>query len=213
LTSTEIRQPLGEALSAEVSIQPGVGLLRLRALPESANLVEGTIHYTEGEQWEQSLAASGPTAIYTLDTNLRNWGPVLGSPALDRGWEVGLSPAPSLDLRVELGAGEHDLDLSDLSLGEFMVFLGVGRTKVVLPAAGRYEGSVDGAVGVTEVVVPEGLGVRVEFDTGLTGRTLPDGWQQEDGDVYVSPGYGTAVDRVELRVKQAVGYVTVRLAE
>ena len=39
----EVRQALGEAARAEVVIEPGVGALYIEALPESANLVEGTI--------------------------------------------------------------------------------------------------------------------------------------------------------------------------
>ncbi|NIV39272.1 MAG: hypothetical protein GWN58_60635, partial [Anaerolineae bacterium] len=45
----EIRQPLGDATRAEVSIDPGVGSLQLGAASESANLVEGTIHKSRNE--------------------------------------------------------------------------------------------------------------------------------------------------------------------
>jgi hypothetical protein len=51
--------------------------------------------------------------------------------------------------------------------------------------------------------------VRVRVDTGLAGRQLPDGYHRA-GDVYTSPGYAGAEDRIDLEVSQAIGIVSIR---
>jgi len=87
--------------------------------------------------------------------------------------------------------------------------MGVGRTTVTLPEEGRFYATIEGAIGETVVVIPAGMAARIHVDTGLTVRDLPDSYQQR-GDVYTSPGYASADDRVDLEVDQAIGKVTIR---
>jgi hypothetical protein len=213
LTTTEISQPLGSAERANISIRPGVGHLRLAALPESANLVEGTVQRSKGEELEQDLSVSGSTATFTLHTERTNWGPFDGHAMLEREWDLGLSPAPVIHLTADLGVGAHDLDLSGLSLGELAVDLGLGQTKVILPATGGFTGKLDCGLGNTEIVVPEGLGLRVRMDTGLTARNVPSDWERHGDDLYVSPDYDTAEYRAEISIDHALGAVTIRVGE
>jgi hypothetical protein len=70
---------------------------------------------------------------------------------------------------------------------------------------------VDGAIGQTIVVIPAGLAARVRVDAALAGSDVPDSYQQQ-GDVYVSPGYADAENRVDLEVGQAIGSVVIRRA-
>jgi hypothetical protein len=51
--------------------------------------------------------------------------------------------------------------------------------------------------------------VRVQVDTGLAGRQLPAGYRRAE-DVYTSPGYAGADDRIDLEVSQAIGNVSIR---
>jgi len=43
--------------------------------------------------------------------------------------------------------------------------------------------------------------VRIRVDTGLAASQLPAGYQRRD-DIYTSPGYATAENRVDLEVSQ-----------
>jgi hypothetical protein len=61
------------------------------------------------------------------------------------------------------------------------------------------------------VVIPAGMAARVRVDTGLAVSDLPNSYQQRD-DVYTSPGYASADDRVDLEVDQAIGKITIRQA-
>jgi len=87
--------------------------------------------------------------------------------------------------------------------------MGIGQTTVTLPDEGRFQAEIEGAIGQTIVVIPAGLAARIHVDTGLAGRQLPDEYQRH-GDVYTSPGYESADNRVDLQVSQAIGNVTIR---
>ncbi|MFN2290260.1 MAG: LiaI-LiaF-like domain-containing protein [Anaerolineae bacterium] len=208
-TTEQIRQPLGEATRAQVIIDPGVGVLQVEALPEAANLVEGEVHLTSGERIEQDFSVIGGQATYELRTAERSFGPFNWSWSDRRVWDLGFSPRPTLALEADLGAGEAILDLTSLTVSNLRVDVGLGRLEITLPAEGQLEGNLEGAIGQTLIIVPQGMAVRIQADTGLAGRDIPAGWQQ-DGDVISSPGYDTAENRTELQVGQAIGLLEVR---
>lgn len=205
----QIRQPLGEATRAEIIIDPAVGILQIEALPEAANLVEGEVHLASGERIEQDFSVTDSQAIYELRTAERSFGPFNWGWGDQRVWDLGFSPRPTLALEADLGAGEAIVDLTGLTVSDLRVDVGLGRLEITLPAEGQLEGNLEGAIGQTLIIVPEGMAVRIEADTGLAGRDIPAGWQQ-DGDVITSPGYDTAENRTKLQVGQAIGLLEVR---
>lgn len=204
----EIVQALDGATQAEVTIAPAVGTLRVEALPESANLVEGVVRLGSGERLGREFAVEDEMATFTL-RSVGNFVPFVGRWGDEWVWDLGLSPDVALELDVSLGAGQSDIDLTGLTVSNLDVSMGVGQITVVLPDEGRFEAEIENAVGNTVVVIPEGLEARIRFSTALVVRQLPDGYQHRD-DVYVSPGYESAENRVDLEVDQAIGSVTIR---
>lgn len=210
--SEQIRQPLGEATHARVGIDPGVGILRVDALPEAANLIEGEIYLAGEEKIEHNFSLAGSQATYELRTVQGSWGSFTWVWNDRRVWELGLSPGATLALEADLGAGEAVLDLTGLTLDDLQAEVGLGRLEITLPATGRFEGNVEGAIGQTVIIVPQGMAVRIQADTGLAGRDIPAGYQQ-DGDTITSPGYNTAENRADLQVSQAIGLLQVRAGD
>lgn len=212
LETTEIRQPLGDASRADVSINPGVGDLRLGSALESANLIEGTIRKGKNEEIQESLSQQGGSALYKLSTKLASWNAFPGAIDDSRLWELGLSPAAALSVDAEVGVGNAELDLAGLDLEKLSAEMGVGRIKVVLPAEGQFAANLSQGVGIVEIIVPRGMAVRIKADTALAGRQLPDDLVKQE-EIYTSPGYATAADRVEIDVGVAIGMLTVRYQE
>jgi hypothetical protein len=212
LITEQIRQPLGDATRADVSIDPGVGTLRLEAASESANLVEGTVLLGKGEELQEDFSQQGDTATYTLGTKTTSWNAFPGGFDDARVWELGLSPGASLSLSTDMGVGDTDLDLTGLVMEELDAGTGMGRVKVVLPATGQFEAKLSQGIGVVEIVIPEGMAVRIETDTGLVVRQLPDDLVKQE-EIYTSPGYATAENRVEIDAGVAIGLLTVRYQE
>jgi hypothetical protein len=205
----EISQPLDGATRAEVVLGPAVGSLHVEALKETDHLVAGVIHPVTGERVSRDFEVVDDTAVFTLESHGEFVGPLLGSHGSTWGWDLGLSPNVPLDLRISLGVGQSDIDLTSLTVSDLKVDMGIGLTNLTLPNRGRLEARVDGAIGNTVIVIPRGMEARIQFDTGLAASRAPQGYRQQD-DVYVSPGYAGADNRVDLHISQAIGNVTVQ---
>jgi hypothetical protein len=209
--SEEIRQALDGATRAEVAIDPAVGGLHVDALEDGNDLVSGVIRPISGERVQRDFAVQGETATFSLrsEGSFGTSTPFGGGLSDRWSWDLGLNPGVPLALEVSLGVGESEVDLTGLQVSELDVSVGVGQTTVVLPREGRFQAKVDGAIGQTVIIVPAGMEVRVRVDTGLAGRQLPAGYRRAE-DVYTSPGYAGADDRVDLEVSQAIGNVSIR---
>ena len=72
----------------------------------------------------------------------------------------------------------------------------------------RLQAKVECGIGETVVVIPEGMEARIAVDTGLAGREIPPGYEGQD-DIYTSPGYEGAENRVDLEVRQAIGMLRI----
>jgi len=210
--TAQISQPLGDATRADVSINPAVGELRLKAAPEAANLVEGEIRHGTNEDIQESYSQEGDTATYNLSTSSGSWGTFAGGWDQSRAWELSLSPGASLALNADMAVGDNTLDLTGLTLEDLSAEMGVGLLKVTLPATGQFAAKVSQGVGVVEIIIPKGMAVRIKTDTALAGRQMPDDLVKDE-EVYSSPGYATAANRVEIEAGVAIGLLKVRYQE
>ena len=209
--SQQIRQPRDDATQAEIHIDPMLGVLRLDALPESADLVRGEILLEPDEEAQEEFENQGGRASYSLTAGDQSWAP-FGFWDSRRVWDLGLSPGATLDLNSSISLGQHDLDLTGLDLGNLQSSMALGWTEVILPAKGRFGAHVSGAMGGISIVIPEGMALRLNPGTAMVLRLLPDDFQEQGG-VYTSPGYAAAENRVDLEVDLAMGILNVRYAD
>lgn len=204
----EIAQALDGATRGEVVIAPAVGNLHVEALPESNNLVSGVVRPVSGERVRRDFAVQDETATFSLRSE-GAFTPFTPGWSGGQGWDLGLNSDVPLDVEISLGAGDADVDLTGLTVSDLDMSMGLGQTTVVLPDEGRFRARIDGAIGQTIVVIPAGLEARIRFDTALANRNVPAGFRRQD-DVYTTPGYASAEDRVDLEVGMAIGNVTIR---
>ncbi|MGC9347976.1 MAG: LiaI-LiaF-like domain-containing protein [Anaerolineae bacterium] len=203
--TVEISYPLDGAETAEILLGPGVGELTVRALSDSANLIEGAIHLRQNETLTRRYQ-SGESALVALEIegSHRYVGTGRGST-----WDLGLNSEVPLDLTTDIGVGEMTLDLSRLTLDEATVDFGVAQVEISLPREGDVEISVDGGIGTVVVHVPSDTGIRVRADAGLVTRDFPEGYNRE-GDVYTSQNYADAETRIDMTIGLGIGTITVR---
>lgn len=204
LVGEEISYGLNEATQAKVVIAPAVGGLRVEALSDSNNLVEGILG---GGEAKSEFNITGKTAYLALESAGTAVGPF---PDDDWSWELGLTPDIPLDLEVDLGVGQSKIDLTGLDISSLNVSMGIGQTRVTLPDEGNFNAKVDGGIGEIIVVIPEGMAAKVSLDTGLVVRRVPDGYDCHD-DVCTSPGYSEGADhKINLVVDLGIGDVVIR---
>ena len=207
LPSETIRQELQGAQRARLDLEPGAGGLRLSALSETGALLSGTVKPAVGQRVRDNLSRQGDMVTYTLQSR----GATISIPG-DRGrwnWVLGVTPAVPLDLKVAMGAGEMEVDLTGLNLSDLKIDMAVGSATVTLPAQGNFKGSVKSAIGEIVILVPSGMAVRIRADAGLSSVNVPPGYQNQDK-IYTSPGYDGAQNRVDLEVGQAIGSISVQ---
>ena len=207
----EIAEPLGEIREARVEIQFSGGDLTLGALHDSANLVEGQCQGPRGRGDPVIEEVDAQRDRLTLRSPHRDFFFVpFGGPVVDR-WDLALTTRVPLTLDVGIGAGRAQLDLEDLQVPELELSPGVGRTTVVFPRQGRTRASVNGGVGDLRLEIPRGVAARIEVDTGLVNLNVDrHRFPRAGEDLYMSEGYLSAEDRLDLQVDVGVGSVTIQ---
>lgn len=208
VTGMEIRQSLENVSQASLQLSPAVGELTIEALSGSNDLVAGTVPDVSGLAVREDYSVNAGTATYRLTNSGGQFVSWPGNTS-DWRWDLGLTTQVPLDLRVEMGAGSMQLDLTGLQLDGLNVSMGVGQITVQLPGGEDYQARLESAIGQLIVVVPADAGVRVISDAALTSVSVPTGYSQNN-DVYTSPNYATAGSQIELRVSQAIGRIEVR---
>jgi hypothetical protein len=208
-TSEEITQPLNGATRADVQIGFGMGNLRVGALSQSTQLVEGTLVLNPGEKVTRDFSLNGDTAVYHLKSQTLGGVPFSGWSGDDHEWDLRLNDGIPTKLQINTGVGTNNIDLSQLSITDLDVRGGVGRSLITMPARGSLQGRVEGGVGEVVVMVPSGMAARIRVNAGLGGVDVASKYQKQ-GDVYVSSGYDAAQNRLDLRVNGGVGRIIVQ---
>jgi len=202
----EISYPLDDVDEANVTMETAVGELRVSSLgPGSDNLMEGLVG-TQDVDLEREHSTVGSRATIRLVGSRSTGFPAFGDSSQE--WRLMLNPDVAIDLEAQLGVGQTILELGDLDVTDLEVAMAVGQTRVTLPR-NDLEGEIECAIGQVDISVPQDVGARISFDTGIVPRSLPGDYTCEE-DVCTSPGYEGAEHQVELSVDLAIGSVRVR---
>ncbi len=202
----EIREPRGDITAARVTLAPAVAQVNVKALTDSGNFVEGTAIHRPNERVTQSFTG-GSTARLSLKTS-GSAGVAMG-PGRRYAWDFSFHPDVTLDLNIDAGMGDINLDLRTLTLESVKVNAGMGSITIRLPETGEFDVNVDSGMGTVVIEVPAGMGVRLQTDAAIVGRTIPADYTQNNNR-YTSPNYDTAENRVNIQVDLGMGNITLR---
>jgi hypothetical protein len=198
--------PLGSAGRAYVKIEHGAGTLKLAGGAPADCLMVGRF----GGGLDYRTNQDGDTLEAKLSIASRSWflGPWSWGVGLN--WDVQLNNAVPLRLRVEAGASQTDLDLTDLKVTELKLSTGASATTVILPAhAGLTTAKIEAGAASVKVNVPGGVAARIRAKGGLASIDIDETRFPRFGDEYRSPDYDTAANKVEMRIETGVGSVRV----
>lgn len=201
---------LGGAERVVIELEIGIGKLSVRG--GSSALLDAEFTYNV-EEWAPTVDYSvkdgtGHLSITQPDAE--------GKSAPDKArneWKLSLSEEVPLELSIDMGVGNVQLDLGDLRLTDLSVDQGVGNVKINLVGVrtGDLTASVDGGVGAITVQVPSSIGVRVEADTGI-GSFSTHGLKKR-GNAYVNDAYGETESTITLSIDAGIGKITVETAD
>jgi len=201
---------LGDAERVVIEIEIGIG--KLNVTGGSAALLDAEFTYNVAE-WAPTIDYSVKNGTgYLSVTQPDAEGKSTPNKARNE-WRLSLSEDIPLELSIDMGVGNAQLDLSDVRLTDLSVDQGVGNVKINLDGVRTDDlsASVDGGVGEITVTVPSSIGVRVDADTGI-GSFSTHGLKKH-GDAYVNDAYGEAESTIRLSIDAGIGKITVETAD
>ena len=202
---------LGDIESVQVDIKMGIGELDVSG--GSANLMDAEFTYNI-EDWRPEVLFEQRGSRGELTVSQPE-GEINGIPDDDikYHWSVILYDDIPMDMDVDLGVGESNLNLSGLNLQSLVVDTGVGEATIDLTGAWEesFDVRINGGVGETTVYLPENVGLRLEADTGI-GSLVVNGLQKEgNSNVYTNAAYGESDVDITLDVSGGIGEITVQV--
>ena len=196
------------AQSVRAELRMGAGELNLTGGADA--LMEADFAYNVAD-WEPEVdyQVSGDTGELIVEQGSGEDIP-LGGEARNE-WDLRFNDDVPIDLNVQMGAGESDLDLDSLTLTGLDLQVGAGETTVDL--TGSYDrdiaATIEGGVGEATVQLPSEIGVRVNAEGGL-GQINAQGLQRE-GDAYVNDAYGDSDVTLDVDVRGGVGQINLEV--
>lgn len=242
----QIQEPLGDTTSAQLDLNLSVGRATVNALTDSSDLLTADLRYVGGVNY--SASGSQGQKYISLSTNsdgtqifdFLGFSFVGGENADQLRWNLGLTTAIPLDLRLHGGVGDATIDLTGVQLSKFGYNNGVGDTTITLPAGASYPFTLDGGVGSVTVNFAADTAITASINGGVGGMTLdvpnnavviltkngglgevhvPSDYQRVSGDnnridsagVWQSPNYSSSADNlITIDYEGGVGELTLR---
>lgn len=202
----------GDVTAVDVEINMGVGQLRVDGGADTLLDAEFTYNIAEWAP-EVNYAASGSTGNLTVNQpeyNIEDGG--VPSDDVRYEWDLRFGGDKPLDMVVNLGVGDSELDFSGLNLSALDVNTGVGSVVIDLSGdwAEPFDVTIEGGVGETTVYLPSDAGVRVTATTGI-GDLDVFGLTQ-NGDVYTNAAAEDGVV-VDLEITGGIGQIRLEMRE
>jgi hypothetical protein len=207
--------PLGEAESATVAVIFGAGEMEIEA-GSSDQLFSGHFRYNV-ERWAPAVTYGDNTLTIKQGGTEEDWGIPTGN--VHNEWKLELSPEIPLEMDVEIGAGDGELDLTELQLTELNLDLGAGDFKMRFDEPNKAQMSLltlDAGASKLEVI---GIGhagpERVRIQGGVGDITLDfSGAWPHSGDVQITAGVGSVTlylpDDVGVQVETEGGLTNIQ---
>ncbi len=190
----QFTEPLGATATANIRLSPGVAKTTITAASsDSSNLLDANVTHIDTVTLSRNGDKDKEITLQQESPRTWNWGFVSQNFADAKlRWDVMLNPKVPINLTVDNGVGESNLDLSKLNLTGADITAGVGQVTVNLPASATgYNASIDAGVGAIKATLPaeSSINLKVSGGTGNVDITVPEGAAVQ---VLVDSGLGRA---------------------
>jgi len=198
--TTEKSVDAGSAESVRAEIRMGAGELRLGG--GAKKVLEAKFRTNlEAPEVRYDVSAGRGRLVVDQPGNAR------GS-NIENDWDLKLGNGQPLELTVNLGAGQSEMDFTEVNLRSLDVNMGVGELKLDL--RGNYKRDLDvrvrGGVGQATIRLPGKIGVRVDARGGIGGISTHN--LKQRGRDYYNEAYEDAKVRMRVEVRGGVGQIS-----
>jgi hypothetical protein len=198
---------LGDAKSVDVELHMGAGELNLEG--GASALLESTfVSRYERRIPEVTYSVFGEKGKLSIREKRRQGIHFGGG---KNRWDIRLDNRVPMDLKIDLGAGETDLDLRGFQIQRLDIDMGVGAMTLDLGGerSQDLDVNVDGGIGHATIILPENVGVRAEIERGIGSVSARH--FNKSGKVYTNEAYGKAGVTIDLRVDTGIGSIDLEL--
>ncbi|MDR7079202.1 hypothetical protein J2Y03_004260 [Neobacillus niacini] len=197
----------------ELQLELNLGAGELNVEIGADEWVEGSINYNQDKlKPEFSYKLKGDKGIGVIEQENKGLLDKIKIGELKNVWNLTLTDEIPLDLRVNSGASDTNLDLKGLNLKELDVNAGVGN--ITIDLGGKWNESFDAAlalgVGQSTIILPKDIGVKIESSKGI-GTADFVGFISKGNGVYVNEAYEDADVIINLQTDLGVGEAIFKL--
>jgi hypothetical protein len=197
-----------DAQSASAQLKMGAGELNLTGGADQ--LMEADFSYNVSD-WKPKVSydVSGKKGELVVKQGSAEGGNLSGGARNE--WDISMNDELPIDLVVQLGAGESNLDLDSLTLKVLDLQMGAGKITVDLTGdyTQGFDASIEGGVGQATVLLPSEVGVKAKAEGGLGGINAKG--LNKVGDAYVNDAYGESDTNLNVDVKGGVGEINLKV--
>ena len=166
---------------------------------------------TSGEVTRVILVSSGPFLRQVSDDGQTRHESRVSFPVGLADWDLTLPPEVEVDLEIAAGAADLELDLRDLNVRRLDIEAGISHIRVQLPNnAGQTHVNIAAGVTNIEIIVPHDVAAKIDITAPIGSVWVDPRRFMHTGDVYQSPHYPGARNRVNIDVEGFAADVTVR---
>ena len=202
--------PLEGASEASVMVRHGAGRLSIAAGAAPDQLLSGSFgggldvaRTRNGERLDIELKVKDRDVSHYIFPGTRGWAGMLD-------WTLSLNSAIPLSLRLETGASETRLSLTDLQVRDLVLKTGASATTIDLPSrAGYTRFSAEFGAASVKVRVPQGVAASIQVRGALSGIHVDRTRFPQFADGYRSADYDSAANKVEISVETGVGSIEI----
>ncbi len=211
--STTSQTNLEGATQAAVTVRFGAGTLNLGPLlqPQSDQLAsmsyQGPQQMAPQPRYTVSNVGVGQLEYQNSAHGAPGFVPFVDGRADAAHMDLTLSPAvPITSLTVQTGATEARLDLSSLRVSAVDLSIGAATTWLRFPqAAGLTTAHISGGASTLTLEIPQGVAAQIQLRGGLSTVNVDQTrFPQVSDNLYRSPDYDTAVNKIDLSIETGV---------
>lgn len=208
LPAESVSVPLEGETRAVLRVHFGAGALNLSGGASSDRLFQG--EFTGG--LDRRVRRQGDRLDVEMRIPSSGWMAIFGPRSRSGAfqWKVALNEQVPVELEVESGASEMQLDLERLQVKKIRLQTGASSSVITLPAkAGHVQASIESGAASVNLHVPQGVAGRIRARGGLADIQVDTSRFQGGGDRYESPDFATAEHRVDIDVQTGMGSVRI----
>jgi hypothetical protein len=208
--TTDVKQlkiPVGDAERAKIQFDHGAGRLNVRAGGNQDELILGS--FGGGVEFSHDIAEGQANIRLKMP---QRWFPFLWIPGLSSStmWNVKLKQDYPLIMTFNTGAGETNLDLSDLKVQKVVIKTGASSTKIRLPNNAGYTSlHIESGVASVDVHIPENVAARIKTDIGLASVNINRSRFPKRGNVYISDDYDSSENKVDINISSGISSISI----